>query len=94
MYKRQILTYAAVYFAFELITENDLTKINGSMYTYFAVSYTHLNSLTLPKEEVDALIAAGKQYVVRFKKEPCHQEWKSLSLLQMCIRDSTPLMTK
>ena len=28
------------------------------------------NSLTLPKEEVDALIAAGKQYVVRFKIEP------------------------
>ena len=27
-------------------------------------------SLTLPKEEVDALIAAGKQYVVRFKIEP------------------------
>ena len=28
------------------------------------------NSLTLPKEEVDALIADGKQYVVRFKIEP------------------------
>ena len=40
-----ILTYAAVYSAFELITENDLTKINGSMYTYFAVSYTHLKEL-------------------------------------------------
>ena len=25
------------------------------------------NSLTMPKEEVDALIAEGKQYVVRFK---------------------------
>ena len=33
-----ILTYAAVYFAFELITENDLTKINGSMYTYFVIN--------------------------------------------------------
>lgn len=33
-----ILTYAAVYFAFELITENDLSKINGSMYTYFIVN--------------------------------------------------------
>ena len=30
-----ILTYAAVYFSFELITENDLSKLNGSMYTYF-----------------------------------------------------------
>jgi glutamyl-tRNA synthetase len=28
------------------------------------------NSLTLSKEEVDALIADGKQYVVRFKIEP------------------------
>ena len=33
-----ILTYAAVYFAFELITENDLSKINGSMYTYFIIN--------------------------------------------------------
>lgn len=28
------------------------------------------NSLTLPKEEIDRLIAEGKQYVVRFKVEP------------------------
>ena len=28
------------------------------------------NSLTLPKEEVDSLIADGQQYVVRFKIEP------------------------
>ena len=28
------------------------------------------NSLVLPKEEVEALIAAGNQYVVRFKIEP------------------------
>ena len=28
------------------------------------------NSLTLSKEEVDQLIADGKQYVVRFKIEP------------------------
>ena len=28
------------------------------------------NSLTMPKEEVDALIAEGRQYVVRFKIEP------------------------
>ena len=33
-----ILTYAAVYLAFELITENDLSKINGSMYTYFIIN--------------------------------------------------------
>ncbi|MCI1646772.1 MAG: HDIG domain-containing protein [Bacteroides sp.] len=33
-----ILTYAAVYFAFELITENDLSKLNGSMYIYFTIN--------------------------------------------------------
>ena len=33
-----ILTYAAVYFAFELITENDLSKLNGSMYIYFVIN--------------------------------------------------------
>lgn len=33
-----IATYAAVYFSFELITENDLSKLNGSMYTYFVIN--------------------------------------------------------
>lgn len=33
-----LLTYATVYFSFELITENDLSKINGSMYIYFAIN--------------------------------------------------------
>ncbi len=32
------LTYMAVYFSFELITENDLNKLNGSMYTYFIIN--------------------------------------------------------
>lgn len=30
-----ILAYGLTYFAFELITENDLSKFNGSMYIYF-----------------------------------------------------------
>ncbi len=33
-----ILTYLLVYFAFELITENDLTKLNGRMYIYFVAN--------------------------------------------------------
>lgn len=33
-----LLCYTAVYFSFELITENDLSKLNGSMYTYFAIN--------------------------------------------------------
>ena len=32
------ITYAATYFAFELITENDLSKMNGSMYIYFVIN--------------------------------------------------------
>lgn len=33
-----ILAYAAIYFAFELITENDLSKLNGRMYIYFIIN--------------------------------------------------------
>ncbi len=33
-----LLTYAAVYFAFELIAENDLSKVNGSMYLYLGTN--------------------------------------------------------
>lgn len=33
-----IITYITAYFAFELITENDLSKLNGSMYSYFIIN--------------------------------------------------------
>ena len=33
-----ILTYAALYFAFEMITENDVSKLNGRMYMYFIIN--------------------------------------------------------
>ena len=33
-----LLTYVIVYFSYELITENDLTKLNPSMYRYFAIN--------------------------------------------------------
>ncbi|MDR0976772.1 MAG: hydrolase, partial [Prevotellaceae bacterium] len=32
------ITYCVIYFAYELITENDLTKLNGMMYIYFAIN--------------------------------------------------------
>ena len=32
------MSYAILYFAFELITENDLSKMNVSMYIYFVVN--------------------------------------------------------
>ena len=33
-----IATYAVLYFAFEMITENDLSKLNGRMYIYFVIN--------------------------------------------------------
>jgi len=33
-----IFTYAILYFSFELITENDLSKLNTSMYKYFIIN--------------------------------------------------------
>lgn len=33
-----LLTYATIFFAFELIMENDLNKVNGSMYAYFGIN--------------------------------------------------------
>lgn len=33
-----IVAYALLYFAFELITENDLSKLNVRMYTYFVIN--------------------------------------------------------
>lgn len=33
-----ILTYAVLYFAIELITENDISKLNVRMYTYFVIN--------------------------------------------------------
>ena len=46
-----ILTYAAIYFAFELMTENglstDFSKLNIRMYTYFIINGILLLSLIL-----------------------------------------------
>ena len=32
------MTYIVLYFSFELITENDLSKLNRSMYIYFVIN--------------------------------------------------------
>jgi putative nucleotidyltransferase with HDIG domain len=32
------VTYCAIYFAYELTTESNLTKLNGTMYIYFAIN--------------------------------------------------------
>ncbi len=59
------------YIAFDTPAELDAKRQEISNFQYDASTRMSMrNSLTLPKEEVDALIADGKQYVVRFKIEP------------------------
>ena len=59
------------YIAFDTPEELDAKRQEVANFQYDASTRLGMrNSLTLPKEEVDALIAEGKQYVVRFKIEP------------------------
>ena len=59
------------YIAFDTPEELDAKRQEVANFQYDASTRVGMrNSLTLPKEEVDALIAEGKQYVVRFKIEP------------------------
>jgi glutamyl-tRNA synthetase len=59
------------YIAFDTPEELDAKRQEVANFQYDASTRMGMrNSLTLPKEEVDALIAKGKQYVVRFKIEP------------------------
>ncbi len=59
------------YIAFDTPEELDAKRKEVANFQYDASTRMGMrNSLTLPKEEVDALIAEGKQYVVRFKIEP------------------------
>ena len=59
------------YIAFDTPEELDAKRKEVANFQYDASPRMGMrNSLTLPKEEVDALIAEGKQYVVRFKIEP------------------------
>jgi glutamyl-tRNA synthetase len=59
------------YIAFDTPEELDAKRNEIANFQYDASTRMQMrNSLTLSKEEVDALIAEGKQYVVRFKIEP------------------------
>ena len=59
------------YIAFDTPEELDAKRKEVPNFQYDASTRMQMrNSLTLAKEEVDALIAEGKQYVVRFKIEP------------------------
>ena len=70
-YVQVLLDSGKAYIAFDTPAELDAKRQEISNFQYDASTRMSMrNSLTLSKEEVDALIADGKQYVVRFKIEP------------------------
>ncbi|MBQ0080245.1 MAG: glutamate--tRNA ligase [Alistipes sp.] len=70
-YVKQLLDANKAYIAFDTPEELDAKRQEIENFQYDASTRGMMrNSLTLSKEEVDALIAEGKQYVVRFKIEP------------------------
>ena len=70
-YVQVLLENGKAYIAFDTPEELDAKRAEIANFQYDASTRGMMrNSLIMPKEEVDALIAEGKQYVVRFKIEP------------------------
>ena len=70
-YVQKLLDNGKAYIAVDTPEELEAKRKEIANFQYDATTRTSMrNSLTLPKEEVDKLIAEGKQYVVRFKIEP------------------------
>ena len=70
-YVEQLLSDGKAYIAFDTPEELEAKRKEIPNVQYDASTRMQMrNSLTLPKEEIDRLIAEGKQYVVRFKVEP------------------------
>ncbi len=70
-YVKVLLDAGKAYIAFDTPEELDAKRKEVPNFQYDASTRMQMrNSLTLSKEEVDAWIAAGRQYVVRFKIEP------------------------
>ena len=70
-YVQVLLENGKAYIAFDTPEELDAKRAEIANFQYDASTRRMMrNSLTMSKEEVDALIAEGKQYVVRFKIEP------------------------
>ncbi len=66
-----LLDNGKAYIAFDTPEELDAKRKEVSNFQYDATTRMSMrNSLSMSKEEVEALIAEGKQYVVRFKIEP------------------------
>lgn len=70
-YVQQLLDNGKAYIAFDTPEELDAKRAEIENFQYDASTRMQMrNSLVMPKEEVDALIAEGQQYVVRFLIEP------------------------
>lgn len=70
-YVQVLLDSGKAYIAFDTPEELDAKRKEVANFQYDASTRMSMrNSLAMSKEEVDALIAEGKQYVVRFKIEP------------------------
>ena len=69
-YVKQLLDNGKAYIAFDTPEELEAKRGEIQNFQYDARTRGQMrNSLTMPKEEVEQLIADGKQYVVRFKIE-------------------------
>ena len=70
-YVDQLLASGNAYIAFDTPEQLEAKRAEIANFQYDARTREQMcNSLTLSKEEVDARIAAGEKYVVRFKVEP------------------------
>ena len=70
-YVQQLLDNGKAYIAFDTPEELDAKRAEVENFQYDASTRMQMrNSLSMPKEEVDKLIAEGHQYVVRFLIEP------------------------
>lgn len=70
-YVEQLLSTGHAYIAFDTPTELETKRAEVPNFQYDARTRMQMtNSLTLTKEEVEARIAAGEKYVVRFLVEP------------------------
>ena len=73
-YVNQLLNSGHAYIAFDTPEELEQKRQEIKNFQYDASTRLQMrNSLTMSKEEVEQLIADGKQYVVRFKIEPNEQ---------------------
>ncbi len=70
-YVKQLLDTGKAYIAFDTPQELEAKRAEVQNFQYDCHTRQQMrNSLTLSEEEVSALMAAGHQYVVRFKVEP------------------------